>query len=88
MDGQETTQDTRKPSSQHKGDLSAPGGQRAGNKRQSQEIEDEVEKKGGMRGRGEGYLPQRDKGTASGQKGNRHEHTVVYKGTRGNPILG
>jgi len=36
-------QDTPRPSSQHKGNLFVPEGQRAGNKRQRQEIEDEGE---------------------------------------------
>ena len=44
-------QDLPRPSSQHKGDLFAPEGQRAGNKRQRQEIEDEGE---GERNKGEG----------------------------------
>jgi hypothetical protein len=43
-------QDLPRPSSQHKGGLFAPEGQRVGNKRQRQEIEDEAEGKGGRRG--------------------------------------
>ena len=52
-----SAQDTPRPSSQHKGDLFAPEGQRAGNKRQTQEIEDEGE---GNKGEGKGYLSWRE----------------------------
>lgn len=47
-----------RPSSQHKEDVFVPGRQRAGNKSQSQEIEDERE---GERNKGDGqrYLSQR-----------------------------
>ena len=43
MEGPESAQDTPRPSSQHKGGLFAPEGQRAGNKRQRQETENEGE---------------------------------------------
>ena len=47
-----------KTSSQHKGDLFAPEGQRAGNKRQRQELEDEGEGEGNKEEGGE-YLSWR-----------------------------
>lgn len=53
--------DTPRLNSQDKVNLFAPGGQRAGEKRQRQEIEDEGDGKRN-RGGGKGYFPQRDKG--------------------------
>ena len=46
--------DMPRPSSQHKGGLFAPEGQRAGNKRQRQEVRDEGEGDGN-KGEGERY---------------------------------
>ena len=55
-----------RPSSQHKGDLFAPEGQRAGNKRQRQEIEDEGEGEG-KKGKGaEVFVPEGGQKTAIG----------------------
>jgi hypothetical protein len=73
-------QDTSRSSFQPKGVLLAPEGQRAGNKRQRQEVEDNGE---GRRGTGR-------KGTKE-VKGTDMAHNrlmAVYKSKRGNPVLG
>ena len=88
MKGPQSTQDTPKPSSQHKGDLSAPGSK-------GQRIRDEDrrlmrEERKGTRERGKGCLSGRDKGLpldreetdmACGQM-------TVYKGIRRDSLLG
>lgn len=70
-------------SSQHKGDLFATEGQKAGNQTQEKKIEDkEKEKKTRV------ICARVGQRTASGYIGDRHRTTAVYKGTRGNPMLG
>ena len=77
-------QDTSTQSSQHKGDVFAPEGQRAGNKRQREEIEGEGE---GKKNKGEG------EGIFFAPEGQRLERRQLWpigkwqfiKGKRGNP---
>ena len=60
-----------------------PEGQRAGNKGQTQEIEDEGEGKGNQgRGRSQGLPLDREETDVA------HRKMAVYKGTRGNLLLG
>ena len=85
MKGPQSTQDTPKPSSQHKGDLSAPGSK-------GQRIRDEDrrlmrEERKGTRERGKGCLPWRDKELPL----DRRQMWPIgkgwfYKGTRGKTL--
>lgn len=65
-----SSENTLRPSSQHKGDLFAAEGQRTRNKRQRQKIEDEGEREG-KKGKGKRvfvgclWLEQRQMGTIS-----------------------
>ena len=70
-----------KPSSQHKGDVFAPEGQRSGNKRQRQEMEDEEGNKGKKIG-------ERDKGLPLDREETdvTHRKMSVYNDTRRSPL--
>lgn len=68
LKGPKTAHDTPRPSSQHKGDVLAPEGQRAGNRRQKQEPEDQEEGEGN-KGEGKGVFVPEGQRTASGCRG-------------------
>ena len=87
--GPKLTQDTPSPRSQHKGDLLAPEGQRAGNKRQSQKIENEREEDKGAREKGESHLPQSFKGLPlyGEETSMAHRQMAFYKEEKGKPSV-
>lgn len=53
-----------RPSSQHEGDLFAPKGQKAGNKRERQEMGDEEEREGGKGEAGKIFAPEGQRTTS------------------------
>ena len=75
---------------QHNGDLFASEGQREQDKQQRQEIEDEGEGEGDNREGGGVFALDWDKGLPLDREARdgTHRQVAVYKGKRGNPVLG
>lgn len=85
-EGAESAQDTPRPDSQYRGDLSAPEGQRAGNDTKTG-ARGRREKEQGM---GKGYLLWRDKGLLLEREETdiAHGQTAISKRKKGNPVVG